>query len=64
MPEKWLVGLLEELVRICRTEGYMEMFVITEEGNSAAKRLYASTGGAPMGDDHIVFCYDFLESAW
>lgn len=37
--------LIESLNRICAEKNIPEMFVITEEGNQPAKKLYQSTGG-------------------
>ncbi len=38
-------GLLRELERIARERGIEEAFVLTDEDNTAAMRLYESVGG-------------------
>lgn len=52
-------AIMNETVRICREEGYMEMFLITGKDNPPAVRLYTGTGGVPGDDEPVVFCWDF-----
>lgn len=46
-------ALIEFLKQICREKGIVEMFVGTEKDNSAARALYAATGG--KADEHSVW---------
>ncbi len=57
-------GLIEALKRLCHTEGWGEMFVITNASNSAAMALYAKTGGQREAQDDVVLVYDFSASAY
>ncbi len=50
-------AMIEELRRIGRDLGLPEMFVLTNESNSAAMALYANTGGKREGDDVVMFDY-------
>ena len=51
---KAVVGaLLEHATRL----GCREAWVLTDRGNEAAMRLYASTGGDPGPHDHVMFTY-------
>ena len=52
-------GLVDEMVRICRTEGFMEMFVITARDNTSAVKVYESAGGSAIEESDVVYCYDF-----
>ena len=52
---KALVGRLKE---ICREQGVMKMWVLTNRSNAAAMALYRSTGGVECGDgDEVSFTY-------
>jgi aminoglycoside 3-N-acetyltransferase I len=51
-------ALIEFLKQICREKGIVEMFVGTEKDNSAARRLYAVTGGK-ADEDSVWFNYLF-----
>jgi aminoglycoside 3-N-acetyltransferase I len=53
-------ALIQELERICRDEGMAEMFVFTNCSNTAAMRLYASTGGHTEADDEQMFVWTYL----
>lgn len=52
-------AIMQEMIRICRDEGYMEMFVITDTDNKPAMGLYRTTGGTHGEENDIVFCWDF-----
>jgi ribosomal protein S18 acetylase RimI-like enzyme len=54
-------ALVAALERICRDEGFAEMFVFTNRSNEAAMRLYASTGGHTESDDEQMFVWTFVE---
>jgi ribosomal protein S18 acetylase RimI-like enzyme len=53
-------ALIQGLERICRDEGMAEMFVFTNRSNTAAMRLYASTGGHTEADDEQMFVWTYL----
>jgi ribosomal protein S18 acetylase RimI-like enzyme len=53
-------ALIRGLERICRDEGMAEMFVFTNRSNTAAMRLYASTGGHTEADDEQMFVWTYL----
>jgi aminoglycoside 6'-N-acetyltransferase I len=46
-------ALLDHATRL----GCREAWVLTDRGNEAAMRLYASTGGDPGPHDHVMFTY-------
>src|SRR5262252_5743753 len=46
-------ALLEHATRL----GCREAWVLTDRGNEAAMRLYASTGGDPGPHDHVMFTF-------
>jgi ribosomal protein S18 acetylase RimI-like enzyme len=51
-------ALIEELKRIGKGMGVNEMFVLTNRSNTAAVKLYESTGGTPSKEtDEIMFTY-------
>jgi GNAT superfamily N-acetyltransferase len=53
-------AIMTEMVRICRDEGFMEMFVITGRENTPAMRLYSRSGGIAADDEQaVIFCWDF-----
>ena len=54
--------LVDEMVKICKSEGFMEMFVISGWKNLPAVKVYEATGGRPIKDSDVVFCYDFDDS--
>ena len=54
-------ALIRALERICRDEGFAEMFVFTNRSNTAAMRLYASTGGHTEADDEQMFVWTYLD---
>lgn len=51
-------ALIEFLKQICDEKGIVEMFVGTEKDNSAARSLYAATGGK-ADEDSVWFNYLF-----
>lgn len=52
-------AVVNELKRICKANNCVNMWVITDESNEPAKRLYSSTGGVRTdpGDPSVVFTY-------
>lgn len=52
-------AIMNEMVRICREEGLLNMFLITGDHDTPAVRLYSSTGGRRGGDDALIFTYVF-----
>jgi ribosomal protein S18 acetylase RimI-like enzyme len=54
--------LIEWLLAYCRDGGFEEVFVLTEATNTAAIRLYESTGGRPESPGERMFVYKFDES--
>jgi ribosomal protein S18 acetylase RimI-like enzyme len=54
-------ALIQALERICRERGFGEMFVFTNRSNTAAMRLYASTGGHTESDDEQMFVWTYVE---
>lgn len=52
---KALIGFLKQ---ICSDKGFVEMFVGTEKDNTAARALYAATGGK-ADEDSVWFNYLF-----
>ena len=53
--------LMNAVREFCRSESFLKLFMITDHGNDAARRLYAGTGGTPS-QDQVLFVYDFDES--
>ena len=54
-------ALVDELKRIGRERGCVSIWVLTDEGNEAAMRLYRSTGGVWNGDPVVMFEYALAE---
>ena len=54
-------ALIRVLERICRDEGFAEMFVFTNRSNTAAMRLYASTGAHTEADDEQMFVWTYVD---
>jgi ribosomal protein S18 acetylase RimI-like enzyme len=54
-------ALIDELRRVGRDLGCAGMWVLTDETNTAAMNLYASTGGTWNGDRQVMFEYDLTE---
>lgn len=54
-------ALIRALEQICRDGGFGEMFVFTNRSNTAAMRLYASTGGQTEADDEQMFVWTYLD---
>lgn len=55
-------ALIQHLKRVCRKQAIGHMFLFTTPGNSAAIRLYESTGGGQLQKDHaehLLFEYRF-----
>jgi ribosomal protein S18 acetylase RimI-like enzyme len=51
-------ALIEELKRIARQRGCVNMWVLTDQHNEAAKNLYRRTGGRVADDPSLMFEYD------
>ncbi|MAF10018.1 hypothetical protein CMK11_06155 [Candidatus Poribacteria bacterium] len=51
-------ALMDALLGICGEAGFSEMFVISNQSNQAAMRLYESTGGERPAADDVVFVYE------
>jgi len=51
--------LIEELKQICFDRNVCKMYVLTDEVNTAAMRLYESTGGKRKLPDNVLFEYRF-----
>lgn len=49
--------LIEELKKICADRKVCKMFVLTDEENVAAMKLYQSTGGKRKLPDNVLFVY-------
>ncbi|MBD3285550.1 GNAT family N-acetyltransferase [candidate division WOR-3 bacterium] len=49
--------LIEELNRICAQRNVSKMYVLTDEANTAALKLYQSTGGKRVMPDNVLFVY-------
>lgn len=47
-------ALVRELASIAEAEGFLEMYVLTNEGNPAAMRMYARAGGERHSDRDIA----------
>jgi ribosomal protein S18 acetylase RimI-like enzyme len=54
-------ALIDELRRVGRDLGCAGMWVLTDESNTAAMNLYASTGGTWNGARQVMFEYDLTE---
>ena len=54
-------ALIDELRQVGRELGCAGMWVLTDETNTAAMNLYASTGGTWNGDRQVMFEYDLTE---
>jgi ribosomal protein S18 acetylase RimI-like enzyme len=54
-------ALIEELKRIGHERGCVGMWVLTDEDNPAAMRLYRSTGGRWNGESQVMFEYDLAD---
>jgi ribosomal protein S18 acetylase RimI-like enzyme len=52
-------ALIEELKRICRTEGITKMWLGTSESNIAAMALYQKTGGMRLSTGEAGFQWTF-----
>ncbi|MGA9996179.1 MAG: GNAT family N-acetyltransferase [Pyrinomonadaceae bacterium] len=52
-------ALVEELDRTCREQGFLKMFVLTNESNLPAVSLYQTTGGRRGEDDEALFVYRY-----
>jgi ribosomal protein S18 acetylase RimI-like enzyme len=53
-------ALIEELKRIGRERGCVSMWVLTDEGNPTAMRLYGSSGGRTKSVPQVMFEYDLV----
>lgn len=62
LPEYQRRGIGKQLIEALRAEfteeGFCKMFVLTDEGNTAAMRLYQSTGGKRVLPDNVLFVYN------
>ena len=58
-PSHFRRGIAQCLLRMVfeagRSLGCTQAWVLTDRGNTAAMRLYASVGGAPGAHDHVMF---------
>lgn len=55
-------ALIEEAQKYSQMRGCSEAFVLTNESNLAAKKLYQSTGGMrSLPDDVVMFEYDWSQ---
>lgn len=54
-------ALVDELKRIGRERGCASVWVLTDEDNAAAMRLYRSTGGVWNGEPVVMFEYTLDE---
>jgi len=54
-------ALIRGLERICREQGFAEMFVFTNRSNAAAMRLYGSTGAHTEAADEQMFVWTYVE---
>jgi len=54
-------ALIDELREVGRELGCANMWVLTDEANTAAMNLYASTGGTWNGDRQVMFEYDLTD---
>lgn len=52
------IQLIEHLKQFAKTKGCVEMFVMTNNNNKAAMRLYEKTGGVVGNYDDILFVYE------
>lgn len=53
-------AFVNEFHKICKEHNYLKMFVITNESNLPAMRLYQSTGGKRKSTDDAVFRYEYF----
>jgi GNAT superfamily N-acetyltransferase len=51
-------AVVRALLQHARRLGCREAWVLTDRANSAAMRLYASTGGSEAEGDHVMFNFD------
>lgn len=51
-------AMIEALKALCKVEGVMKTWVVTDRSNVAAARLYESTGARGSGGDDCVFVYE------
>lgn len=51
--------LVQELIEVCRARGCSEMWVVTDESNTAAMTTYERTGGRKDAENLVMFTYDF-----
>ncbi len=51
-------ALIDELKRLGRERGCVGMWVLTDQANGPAMRLYRSTGGRWDGEHSVMFEYD------
>lgn len=54
-------ALIDELRRVGQELDCANIWVLTDETNTAAMNLYASTGGTWNGDRQVMFEYDLTE---
>lgn len=50
--------IVERLLSVAGELGCVEAWVLTDRGNEAAMRLYATTGGEEAPNDQVMFTYD------
>jgi ribosomal protein S18 acetylase RimI-like enzyme len=54
-------ALIDELKRVGRERGCVNVWVLTDEENVAAMRLYRATGGRWNGNPQVMFEFDLTE---
>lgn len=52
-------AIMGEMIRICRAEGFVKMFLGTDKDNLPANRLYSTTGGIPGGGNAVGYWWNF-----
>lgn len=50
-------AIIDKLLGVAREVGCREAWVLTDRGNEAAMRLYATTGGTEATTDQVMFTY-------
>jgi ribosomal protein S18 acetylase RimI-like enzyme len=55
---KALIGAIDA---VCREQGFAEMFVLTNRSNTAAMRLYESTGAHTESDDEQMLVWTYQD---
>jgi hypothetical protein len=53
--------LIEELARLGRERGCVSIWVLTDEANTPAMRMYEAAGGRWEGSYQVMFEYDLRD---